>query len=239
MDVSPTYEQLLTALKTFLGEVLPGVTVVAGVVNRVPEPNAARFVTMNPIRIERLRTNVDAVEDVRFIGAIAGTALVVSEVSFGTIRPGATVQGTGVTANTKIVSGPGGLGTYVVSIAQTVSSQVLSTGEKTIEQGAKVTVQLDFHSSDLTAADMAVIVATAFRDEYAVERFAAQDPNYGVAPLYADDPRYVPFLNENQQSEWRWVLEAVLQINPVAVVPQQFADAVTVSLVDVDAAYPP
>jgi hypothetical protein len=47
-------------------------------------------------------------------------------------------------------------------------------------------------------------------------------------PLYADDPRYMPFVNENQQYEWRWVLEACFQVNQTVVVPKQYADAVDV-----------
>jgi hypothetical protein len=237
MDLAPTQSGLQAALRAFLSEVLPeGVEIIAGVVNRVPEPSVARFVVFNPLRMERLRTNVDTSADTRFTGSIAGTAMTVSAVSFGTIQPGAIVFGTGVVANTRVMSGPGGVGSYVVNKPQTLSSQVLSAGQMTVEQGVKATVQLDFHSADNTASDMAQTVSTLLRDPYGVEQFANQDPNYGVVPLYADDPRFIPFTNENQQVEWRWVLEACFQLNQVTKVPQQFADEVKVGTVSAGAA---
>lgn len=233
MDLAPTQSGLQAALRAFLSEVLPeGVEIIAGVVNRVPEPSVARFVVFNPLRMERLRTNIDALADTRFTGSIAGTAMTVTEVSFGTIRPGAVVFGVDVVASTKVVSGPGGVGSYVVDKPQTLTSRVLSAGQRMIEQGTKATVQLDFHAADNTAADMAQTVSTLLRDSYGVEQFANQTPNYGVVPLYADDPRFISFVNENQQAEWRWVLEACFQLNQVATVPQQFADDVEVGTVN-------
>jgi hypothetical protein len=86
---------------------------------------------------------------------------------------------------------------------------------------------------------MAQTVSTLMRDAFAVEQFAAQEPNYGVVPLLADDPRQRPFINAEQQVEWRWSVEAMLQANQVLSVPQQFADSASVDLVSVDAAYPP
>jgi hypothetical protein len=245
--VSPTQSGLQTALRAFLGAVLPaGVESYAGVVNRVPEPPAARSVTMIPLRFDRLRTNVDADADCRFTGSIAATVLTASfgADDFGTIALGATVFGTGVTAGTKIVAqltGPtGGAGTYTVSVSQTVATETLSAGQKTLEQGAKATVQLDFHAADNTASDLAQTVATALRDPFGVEFFAGLvGAGAGVVPLYADDPRYMPFTNENQQYEWRWVLDACFQVNQVVVVPKQYADAVDVPLDDVSASFPP
>jgi hypothetical protein len=49
----------------------------------------------------------------------------------------------------------------------------------------------------------------------------------------------MPFTNAENQSEWRWVLDAELQVNQVISVPQQYADAVTPTLISVDAVYPP
>lgn len=242
--IAPTQSDVLTALKAFLGAVLPaGVDVIAGVVNRVAEPKSPGFVTMIPIRIVRLRTNIDSAADVRFTGSIAGGILTVSAVDFGTIAIGATVFGTAVAANTKITAlgtGTGGVGTYTVSPSQTVASRVLASGARAVEQGAEVVVQLDFHTADGTAADLAQTASTLLRDPYGVDFFAAlAPPSNGVVPLYADDPKYVPFLNAEQQYEQRWMLEAHFQINQVATVPAQYADVVEVAVVDVDATYPP
>lgn len=243
-SITPTQDGIQIALRTALLGILPdGVDVIAGVQNRVPEPDASRFVVMTPIRGKRLRTNIDSANDVRFTASIAAAIMTVTDVAFGTLLDGAVIFGTGIAANTRIVdqlTGPPGLdGTYQVSVAQTLSSRTLASGAKQLEQGAQVTVQLDFHSADNTAFDLAQMVATVLRDEAGVALFTEQDPNYGVVPLYADDPVYRPFLNENQQAEWRWMLEAQLQVNQVTSLPQQYADAVEVEVINVDAAYPP
>ena len=63
-------------------------------------------------------------------GSIAGQVLTVTAVGSGTLVPGGTLSGTGVTAGTQIVSQisgtPGGIGTYYVSIQQTVASTTIS-----------------------------------------------------------------------------------------------------------------
>lgn len=242
-SIAPTQDGVQIALRSFLISVLPSdVEVVVGVQNRVPEP-AARFVVMVPIRFTRLRTNIDAQQDVRFTGSIAADVLTVTDVSFGTIRADATVFGIGLVPNTKIVvqltGTPGQAGTYRVDKNQTLASTVLAAGQRGLEQGAEVVVQLDFHAADNTASDFAQTVSTALRDPFGVEQFAQQDPNYGVVPLYADDPRYAPFINEAQAYEWRWTLDAHLQVNQVLAVGQQYADALAVDVKSVDATFPP
>lgn len=65
-----------------------------------------------------------------FTGSIANNVLTVSATASGTIVPGTIISGTGVTSNTMIrnqLSGTtGGIGTYAVSIAQTVASTTIS-----------------------------------------------------------------------------------------------------------------
>ncbi len=89
-----------------------------------------------------------------------------------------------------------------------------------------------------TSSSNATIVSTLMRDGYAVDQFAAS--GFPGTPLHADDPRQVPFLNAEQQWETRWVVEARLQADEtVTGIPQQFAGVLNVTLIDVDAAYPP
>lgn len=242
MGLEPTQSNVQAALRSFLLAALPGKKVVAGVVNRVPELRDSDFVVIIPLRFKRLETNTDSAADVRFTGSIAGTVLTVTDVDYGIILDGATVFGTGITAGTVVVtqtSGTtGGIGTYTVSESQTVGSRTLASGAQTLMQPAEVTVQMDFHSAGTAGSDMAQTVSTLLRDPYGVEQFANQTPNYGVVPLHADDPKYMPFINEAQQYEWRWVVEACLQVNQTVSIPQQYADVVEVDLVSVDAAYP-
>lgn len=241
MTPSPTQEQIQAQLRAFLLAVLPaGVEAVEAQVNRVPEVKGPNYVLFTPIRFDRLRTNIDSYSDAVFTGSIAGAAMTITAVDprfpNATIAEGSPVFGAGVAAGTTVtavLTGAGQVGTYAVDPPSTVGSRTLSTGTEQIEQGQKWTFQLDFHSdpaSDISG-DMASTVSTLFRDGFAVEQFANQQPNYGVVPLYADDPAQRPFLNDQQQVENRWVVEALVQANVVLTVPKQFADSVALTTV--------
>lgn len=71
-----------------------------------------------------------------FTASITLTAMTVSAVTSGTIYPGMTITGTGVTAGTRIVSQTsgtdGGTGVYVVSVSQTVASTTITGTCKSI-----------------------------------------------------------------------------------------------------------
>ena len=110
-----------------------------------------------------------------------------------------------------------------------------SPGANDIMSPRKVSVQLDVHGPN--SADNAEIIATLFRDEYGVSAFALS--GYDVTPLYCDTPHQIPFLNENQQIEERWVVDAHVQTNPIITLSQDFAAALDLDLVSVDATYPP
>lgn len=64
-----------------------------------------------------------------FTGSIAGTTLTVSAVTSGTLAVGQTVVGPGVAQSTLISAlgtGSGGVGTYALSIAQTIASEAMT-----------------------------------------------------------------------------------------------------------------
>lgn len=235
MNVYPTDDDALTALRKFLLGVLPaGVEVVEGQDNRVPEPKAADFVVMTMVRYQRLATNVGSDLDCAFVGSIAGGALTAQVPRIGAIGVGATVWGVGVAAGTTVVAlgtGSGGAGTYSVQPSQTVALGPLSAGRKAMTQEAQLSVQLDVHGPQ--SANMAATITTLMRDEVAADMFAAINP--AVSPLYADDPRQMPFVNGENQVESRWIVEAQLQVSQVVSAPQQYADSVVVSpIVPVD-----
>jgi len=58
------------------------------------------------------------------------------------------------------------------------------------------------------------------RDEYAVSQF--ETSGLDVFPLYADDPRQMPFVNAENQVEERWVVDVVMQANPTVQTVMQF-----------------
>ena len=229
ITASITEGAINTALGNFLTSILPAaVEVVVGEVNRVAEPQAADFVVMWPLRRPRLATNQYEALDVKFTASIAGTVMTVSAVAKGVIEVGATVFGPGIIDGTTILpggTGTGGAGTYNVSQAQNVGSETLSAGQKQIEQPTEAVYQLDVHGP--ASSDNSQIIANLWRDGFAVTKMAGT----GVVPLYAEDPRQVPFKNGADQIEVRWVIGLHMQISPSVLVPAQFADAATVTQV--------
>lgn len=244
-DISPTQSDIQRALGQFLGAVLPvGAEIIVALGNRVPEPKSKTFVVMTPLRLTRLATNLDTSADVKFIGSIAGDLMTVTEVDFGTIVVGRPLYGVDVAASSRIVAQvggtPGGVGTYRVSPAQAVDARVLAAGSLMLTIAAQADVQLDFHTADTTASDLAQSVSTTFRDEYATRFFGALPaPLNRITPFYADDPRLMPFVNDQNQYEWRWVVDARMQANQQVALPQEFADQVTVGLIEIDEHFPP
>ena len=249
MIPSPTQSDMQAQLANFIRAVLPTtgpdslpLDVITAQQNRIPAPRGSSYVILTPIRFERIETNVDTYQDCRFTGSIAGTVMTVDAVQIGVVQIGATVQGTTVTSGTVIsaqTSGsPGGAGAYTVGPSQTVSLRVLSAGGKTVQQAIKATIQCDFHSADYSAGDNCNVVSTLLRDEFGISQFANQSPNYGIVPLLVEDARQIPFTDDSQMVEWRWAVEALLQCNIVISVPQEFADAVDLGLVSVEAVYP-
>lgn len=96
----------------------------------------------------------------------------------------------------------------------------------TVLAPTQITIQCDVHGPN--SADNAQVITTLMRDEYGFASFQAS--GFNVAPLYADDPRRLPFINGEQQYEDRWSIDVVLQANPVASVPQDFANVLTPTL---------
>ncbi|MBZ9683208.1 hypothetical protein LB531_21355 [Mesorhizobium sp. CO1-1-2] len=237
----PNQSAIQTVLRGFLLQYLPaGVEVITSQDNRVPEP-AGDFVAMTVGRRGRLSTNVDTYQDCAFEASIADAVMTVTHVAFGALLVGATVFGTPVTAGTLISAQtggtPGGIGTYTVAPAQTVTAQTLASGAETIVQPTDVVIQLDVHSaSDGSASDMAQTIATLIRDERATRYFA--DAGMDGAPLYADDPKQVPFFNGEQQYETRYVLDVHIQANQALGLPQQFADQAVIDVFPVEATFP-
>jgi hypothetical protein len=235
--ISPTEQQIDTALVGFLASVLPGGTpVILGQLNRVPQPQPGNHVVLWPLRRDRLATNIDGWQDCYFDASISGTSMLVGTVAGLPLAPGRIVYGPGVAINTTIVSGPsgGGSGTYVVSPSQTVGDETMSAGAATFMQQTEVTYQLDVHApTPQPASDMAQAITTMFRDTYATQYFAAQ--GFAVRPLVADQARQVPFINAEDQYESRYVIEARMQTNQtISGVPAQFADSAVLTVVDAD-----
>jgi hypothetical protein len=248
--LSQTESQQLTALRAFLISILPidQTQIVKGQVNRVAQPLNGDFVVYWPIQQRRLATNTNDYADNIFVGSIAGSILSVTELMQveGELSAGITLtDGTAgnILANTQILSqlsgSPGGTGTYSVTNTQVLSAETLYAGVSDALVPMEWTVQLDVHGPN--SANNAVIVEGLFRSEYGTTSFAAsgQAGGYDIQPLYCDDARQMPFLNGEQQIEYRWTLDLRMQINPIVRTQQDFATALDVNIIEVDATYPP
>lgn len=106
-------------------------------------------------------------------------------------------------------------------------------GTVSYEQGTRLEIQVDFYG-ETAASNWMDAFTTVFRSEYAVDALAPT-----CAPLYADDGRMVPLVTGEEQYLERWMVRAVLQYNPVTTAPQQYADTLGITLINVDERYPP
>lgn len=247
--IAPTELQLDGLLGLFLKAILPtGVEVVRGQVNRVPEPQSPDFVVFWPTLKPRLGTNRDEYLDCVFTGGITGSTLTVTAVDQGFPgRPGAgsPVFGVGIQAGVTIVrqlTGPaGGAGTYQLSagVAPPIApGTVMAGGTELLTQPSEMQYQLDVHGP--AGGDNTAVITTIFRDARGVDLLAAAGVTLSpplltpVTPLYCDLPRQVPFTNDQDQWEERYVIVAHLQVDQYLSLPQQFADQIEVQLTDLD-----
>lgn len=237
ISFSPTSSQVQAAVRSFLLSVLPtGIEVVQGQDNRVAEPRGTDFIVLWQIRRERLETNIDLYADCVFQGSIAGTQLTVQNIIHGSLLAGSTLlSGPNVyglmIVNQLTGSGPGtppgGLGTYALSGTGTATNETMSCGVFMAIQPTEIVFQCNVHGPN--SADNAQMITTLFRDFYGVANFVETTGQENIAPLYADDPKQVPFLNAEQQLETRWIVEAHVQANQVITNPQEFAGQVNVN----------
>lgn len=252
MAISPTQSNVLTALRTFLadpsvlGSIVDPDNIIMGQPNQVPEPQAEKFVVMTPGTMTRLSTNIDTPVDALFAGSIDNDQMTITSEAVGytgQIEVGSFIFGVGVAPGTRVTdmgTGTGAAGVYtVVPAGQTVASgTVLAAGTLEIKQPTHVVVQVAFHDASPEAGDLAAIVTTLFRDQFGVQLFRDQAPNYGVGPLYADEARQAPFLNGEQQIEFRWAVDVHLQANFVVTTPQQFFEVCGIEVLSVEALFP-
>lgn len=103
---------------------------------------------------------------------------------------------------------------------------------QTYQKSTRVDVQIDCFGSQALA--WAETLGTLLRDEFGCTALAPT-----LSPLWADEARQMPFDTAEEQYQPRWSLTAAFQYNPVVTVAAQFADALAITLINVDEAYPP
>lgn len=112
-----------------------------------------------------------------------------------------------------------------------------------LEQGTELRIQLDFYGA--SSGDWAAAVETLWRSEFACVALAGADSDGEplvpptCQPLHADEAHLGPLTDSEDQYEQRWIVEAILQYNPVVTAPLQFANTAEITVINVDEAYPP
>jgi hypothetical protein len=112
-----------------------------------------------------------------------------------------------------------------------VDSINTTTQTKSISVGATYTFQCDVYGSG--AADNAVMLAMAFRDDYPSQFMPA-----GADAMYASDPLQIPFVDAEDNYEERWVIDLTVGYNPIIAIQSQSALDVDIVLSNVDIEYP-
>lgn len=120
-------------------------------------------------------------------------------------------------------------------LSTTVQTYDRQSGSSLFERDTQFSVQIDCYGSG--ALDRATALSTLLRSDYACQAFSAS--GFDMQPLYAGEPRQLQFVTGESQYMERWAFDAVMQMNPVVSVPQDFANALEVGLIDVDVKYPP
>lgn len=110
------------------------------------------------------------------------------------------------------------------ALATTTRDYDPAQGERVTTRSTQVGVQLNFYGPNAT--DNAQIFNTLFRDLYGCDFLTP----YRVAPLWCDDGRQMPLVDGERQYETRWLVRALLQVNPAVSTAQEFADTVSATL---------
>jgi len=89
-----------------------------------------------------------------FTASISGTTLTVTSIVSGTLSVGESISGLGVSADTKItelVTGSGGVGTYTLSVSQTVASGPMFAGSVYLGAGQLVNISSIEETTEIEA----------------------------------------------------------------------------------------
>lgn len=105
-------------------------------------------------------------------------------------------------------------------------------GVETIHRSSSWTCQLDCFGKQ--AQNAATVISTLFRTDFACRHFANRHDGIVIQPLYASEPRQLPFINAEMNYEKRWVVEVTLQFNALIVVPAAFARELHVTPVPIE-----
>lgn len=94
-----------------------------------------------------------------------------------------------------------------------------------IASPTRIDIQIDFYGP--LSSDYCKAVKGVYRTPYATSKFPAN-----IQPLYCSDGHQGALITAEQQYESRWTLTASLQYNPTVIVPQDYARALKVNILE-------
>ena len=97
---------------------------------------------------------------------------------------------------------------------------------ESVQTAMRIDVQLDVYGTGGWAGTWAGWIVSLWRDEFACAIMQNSQP------LYADEARMVPLIDSEAQYEERWSITLTAQYNPVITPPQEFADGLSLGLVN-------
>ncbi|MFT8720024.1 LIC_12616 family protein [Acetobacter sp.] len=105
---------------------------------------------------------------------------------------------------------------------------------RVVEEQVKLTMQVSVFGQ--ASSNQMQLITALWRDMEAVDYFRAQP--IPITPLYTSSTRQLGFINGERQYEDCWSVDLTMQVNLTVSVPQQFADSLSVDLIEVDTSYP-
>jgi hypothetical protein len=230
--------EILSAVRSVLvGLLPPGIEVIRAFGNRVPEPVGLDFCVLIPLRRERLSTNRDRDFDLKVTASISSDTMLVED-GF-TLLPGYPLYGPAVAPGSVITAAGADPNTYTVAPPQSVpTGSTVYVGRHAMLQAVDVVHQCDVHGPNSNSNAFAI--ATTWRDDAGCQLLNAASGPLGMQPLYAGDPRLVPFTNAEDQWEDRWIVELHTQANIIVSLGQEFAETLQIDggLIPADLFYP-
>lgn len=113
-------------------------------------------------------------------------------------------------------------------LATTVHGYRPGDAQRDTERATRVGCYVNFYGPNAT--DNGQIFNQLFRDMYGCDFMRP----YSVQPLWCDDGRQMPLIDDSKQYETRWMIRAVMQINPTVSTAQQFADTLAITILEAD-----
>ena len=103
-----------------------------------------------------------------------------------------------------------------------------AVGTRETTRSTQVGCFINFYGENAT--DNGQIFNQLFRDLYGCDFLRP----FNVQPLWCDDGRQMPLIDSEKQYATRWMIHALMQVNPTISTPQDFAATVTGTILEAD-----